>query len=506
MSLVTDDGVTDVNFARWLAQRAAEVPEFPAIKLGPNVLSYARLDDAVSRAVTDLDAAGVRAGDRVAIIMPNVLAFPIYYYAILRLGGVVVPMNPLLKAAEIGYVLHDAQVKVAVTLGALAEHPRAAAGRTGTTLIAPDDVTARLAELAPSRIHRARGEQDTAVILYTSGTTGSPKGAELTHRNITTNVRAVTQTLLPMGPGDVVFGGLPLFHSFGQTVGLNAAISAGACLTMMTRFDPTQALRIFAEDKVTIALGVPTMYVALLAASTEESVRGLPLRVAAAGGASLPLEVLKAVEARFGITLLEGYGLSETSPVASFNHPDRPTKPGTIGIPIRGCEFKLVDLDDHEVGIGEVGEICIRGENVMKGYLNRPEDTAYAMRGGWFHTGDLGTVDADGFYTIVDRLKDMIIRNGFNVYPREVEEVLYTHPAVLEAAVVGVPHPEHGEEIAAVVTLKEGRQATEAELIDYVRERVAAYKYPRIIKFGSLPKGPTGKILKRDISIDPDRS
>jgi long-chain acyl-CoA synthetase len=305
-----------------------------------------------------------------------------------------------------------------------------------------------------------------------------------------------------MGPGDVIFGGLPLFHSFGQTVGLNCAIYSGACLTLLPKFDGEAALKICADDRVTIFLGVPTMYMGLLAVPDRARFDTSRLRLAASGGASLPLEVLRGVEQAFGFQLLEGYGLSETSPVASFNHPDRPTKPGTVGTPIRGVEFDLRDLDDKPVADGEIGEIVIRGENVMKGYWNRPEATAEAIRDGWFHTGDLATRDADGFYTIVDRKKDMIIRNGFNVYPREVEEVLYSHPAVAEAAVFGVPDALHGEEIAALVKLKDGATVSEEELRSFVKEKIASYKYPRHIRFGELPKGPTGKILKREIKVD----
>jgi long-chain acyl-CoA synthetase len=247
---------------------------------------------------------------------------------------------------------------------------------------------------------------------------------------------------------------------------------------------------------------VPTMYMGLLAVKDKARFDTTALQVAASGGASLPVEVLHKVEQAFGITLLEGYGLSETSPVASFNHPDRPTKPGSVGIPIRGVEFALHDENDNDVAEGEIGEIVIRGENVMKGYWSRPEATDEAMRGGWFHSGDLARRDQDGFYFIVDRKKDMINRSGYNVYPREVEEILYAHPAVAEAAVFGVPDAMCGEEVAALVTLKEGASATEDELRDYVKGQIAAYKYPRIIRFGPIPKGPTGKILKREIKFE----
>jgi long-chain acyl-CoA synthetase len=280
-------------------------------------------------------------------------------------------------------------------------------------------------------------------------------------------------------------------------------MAGGACLTLLPKFDGEQALSIISRDRVTIFLGVPTMYMALLAVKEKERFDTASLKVAASGGASLPVEVLHGVEEAFGFRLLEGYGLSETSPVASFNHPDQPSKPGSVGTPIRRVEFELHDAEDRAVGNGEIGEIVIRGENVMKSYWNQPNATAEAMRGGWFHSGDLARRDEDGYYFIVDRKKDMINRGGYNVYPREVEEILYAHPAVAEAAVFGVPDAMYGEEVAALVTLKEGASATDAELRDYVKDQIAAYKYPRIIRFGPIPKGPTGKILKREIKFEP---
>jgi long-chain acyl-CoA synthetase len=494
----------NANIACWLADRAAADPTLPAIKQGESILTYAALDAASARFATVLTDHGVGAGDRVALIMPNVGYFPVAYYAILRLGAIVVPMNPLLKAGEIAFGWEDSGAKVAVVFPMFAEEATKAASATGTDVIltTPGEFDTLLAGTEPTAEVAQRGSSDTAVILYTSGTTGTPKGAELSHANLSSNVMTSLETLMPLAPGDVVFGGLPLFHSFGQTVGLNAAIAGGACLTLLPKFDGEAALEIVQRDRVTVFLGVPTMYMGLLAVKEPGRFDTSTLRVAASGGASLPVEVLRGVERTFGFLLLEGYGLSETSPIASFNHPDRPTKPGTIGTPIRGVEFELWDADGQPVDDGEIGEIVIRGENVMKGYWNRPDATAEAMRGGWFHSGDLATRDADGYYAVVDRLKDMIIRNGFNVYPREIEEVLYTHPDVAEAAVFGVPDPQHGEEIAALVTLREGGAVTEDELRDWVKERIAVYKYPRIIRFGPLPKGPTGKILKRAIKLD----
>jgi len=504
IAMTTTSETGSANIASWVTERASTDPDLPAIKQGEQILSYGDLEDASARFATMLRNHGVAPGDRVAMIMPNVAYFPIVYYAILRVGAIVVPMNPLLKAGEITYTWNDSGAKLAVVFPLFAEEAAKAASVTGTEVIVtvPGEWDAELARTEPTEFTAPGTAEDTAVILYTSGTTGQPKGAELTHDNLRSNVRTTIETLLPMRPGDVIFGGLPLFHSFGQTVGLNCAIAGGACLTLLPRFDGEQALSIIEKDRVTVFLGVPTMYMGLLAVPDKERFDTHALRVAASGGASLPVEVLHGVERTFGFTLLEGYGLSETSPVASFNHPDRPTKPGSIGIPIRGVEFDLRDENDEEVADGEIGEIVIRGENVMKGYWNKPEATADAMRGGWFYTGDLARRDEDGFYFIVDRKKDMINRGGYNVYPREVEEILYTHPAVAEAAVFGVPDAMYGEEVAALITLKDGASATEDELRDYVKEQIAAYKYPRMIRFGAIPKGPTGKILKREIKFE----
>jgi long-chain acyl-CoA synthetase len=503
--MTTTSSPASANIANKVSERAASDPELPAIKQGETILSYATLDAASARFATILSGQGVRPGDRVAMIMPNVVYFPIVYYAILRIGAIAVPMNPLLKAGEISFVWNDSGAKVAVVFPLFAEEAAKAASVTGTQVIitVAGEFDAELARTDPTEQVVEPTGDETAVILYTSGTTGQPKGAELTQANLSSNVRTTIETLLPMEPGDVIFGGLPLFHSFGQTVGLNAAIAGGACLTLLPKFDGEQALSMISDDRVTVFLGVPTMYTALLAVQNREQFDTSTLKVAASGGASLPVEVLHGVEQAFGFTLLEGYGLSETSPVAAFNHPDRPTKPGSIGTPIRGVEFGLRDEDDREVADGEIGEIVIRGENVMKGYWNRPAATAEAMRGGWFHSGDLARRDEDGYYFIVDRKKDMIIRKGYNVYPREVEEILYTHPAVAEAAVFGVPDAECGEEVAALVTLKEGASATDSELRDYVKGLIATYKYPRIVRFGPIPKGPTGKILKREIKFEP---
>jgi long-chain acyl-CoA synthetase len=302
----------------------------------------------------------------------------------------------------------------------------------------------------------------------------------------------------------VVMGCLPLFHVFGLTCGLNATIASGSTLTLLPRFDPGKALEIIQRDRVTIFEGVPTMYAAMLH-HTGERPDVSSLRLCVSGGAAMPVEVLRGFEEAFGCIILEGYGLSETSPVASFNHPDKVRKPGSIGTPIAGVEMRLIDVDGADVPPGEVGEIAIRGHNVMKGYWGRPDATAEAIQDGWFQTGDLARVDEDGYYYIVDRKKDLIIRGGYNVYPREIEEVLYEHPDVAEAAVIGIPHAELGEDVGAAVKLKPGGTATPADLRAFARERVAAYKYPRHIWIvDDLPKGPTGKILRREVQPPQD--
>jgi long-chain acyl-CoA synthetase len=339
------------------------------------------------------------------------------------------------------------------------------------------------------------------VILYTSGTTGPPKGAELTHANLDGNAEVVTRTLIQVGPGDVVLGALPLFHSFGQTAAMNASLRGGACLALLPRFDPAAALELMQSLGATVFLGVPTMYAAILNCPQSEESDLSSLRTCVSGGQSMPVELLRGFEERFGCKILEGYGLSETSPVACQNRPDRERKPGSIGIPIEGTEMKIVDEAGKQVETGEVGEILIKGPNVMKGYWRRPDATADAIKDGWLHSGDIGRTDEDGYFYVVDRIKDLIIRGGYNVFPREVEEVLYEHPDVLEAAVVGIPDPTHGEEIGAAVVLRSGAEVSADQLQQHVKSQLAAYKYPRRIWFlDELPKGPSGKILKREIT------
>ena len=493
-----------MNLASTLTESAARAPEAPAVRLGGAETSYGELDERSALLAALLREKGLEPGDRVGVMLPNVPEFPVAYYGVLRAGGIVVPMNVLLKRREIAFYLEDSGAKLLLAWHGFAEEARAGAQDAGAEAIEvePEAFAALLSEREPARDVAETNDDDTAVILYTSGTTGKPKGAELTHANLARNADVSRRTTCEVEAGDVVLGALPLFHSFGQTVAMNASIAAGACLALVPRFDPGEALATMQRDGVTHFYGVPTMFGALLHHPERESFDTSALRTCITGGASMPVEVLRGFEDAFGAKVMEGYGLSETSPVASSNHPHMERKPGSIGTPVEGVEMKVVDEDGEEVPQGEIGEIVIRGHNVMKGYWQRPDATAEAMRGGWFHSGDMARVDEDGYFFIVDRKKDLIIRGGYNVYPREVEEVLYEHPKIREAAVVGVPHDEWGEEIGAAVVLMEGEELSPEEVSAYVKERIAAYKYPRLVWFlDELPKGPTGKILKREIEV-----
>jgi long-chain acyl-CoA synthetase len=495
------------NLATLLIETAQRHGDRPAFRLDESVLTYAALDEASARVAGLLRERGVAPGDRVGIMVPNVPSFPVIYYGILRAGAVVVPMNVLLKGREVGFYVADPGVELL-----FAWHECSAAAQEGASeagaeaiVVGPGELERLLDAVEPAPAVAERAAGDTAVILYTSGTTGKPKGAELTHGNLRRNVEISAIGLTKLTEDDILLGALPLFHSFGQTCSMNSAVRAGASLDLMPRFDPTRALELMDRDGITVFQGVPTMYYALLNHPERERYDTSKLRLCVSGGAALPVEVLRGFEETFGATILEGYGLSETSPVASFNQLGRVRKPGSIGTPIEGVEMKVVDPDDNDLPPGEVGEIVIRGHNIMKGYWNRPDATAEAMRGGWFHSGDLARMDEDGYFFIVDRKKDMILRGGYNVYPREIEELLYEHPAVLEAAVIGLPDERLGEEIGAAIALKPGAEADADQLRDFVRERVAAYKYPRRIWFvDALPKTATGKILKREIAV-PDR-
>jgi long-chain acyl-CoA synthetase len=469
-------------------------------------LTYADLDDATARLAALMTAMGIEPGDRIGLMVPNVPEFGLVFYAALRRGAVVVPMNPLLKEREIAYYLGDSGARFLFAWHEVAEVAAIGAADAGAELVVVGTpaFAAAYGSHPPAGAVVTREPRDTAVILYTSGTTGRPKGAELTHAGLNRNQEIMARTLLQLTPDDVIMGCLPLFHVFGLTCGLNTAIANGAALALIPRFNPDKALAVIERDRVTVFEGVPTMYAAMLGTDPASRPDVTSLRVCVSGGAAMPVEVMRQFEDAFGCIVLEGYGLSETSPVASFNHPQAPRKPGSIGTPVEGVEIRLTGNDGEVVAAGEVGEIEIRGHNVMKAYWRKPDETAAALRDGWLATGDMARADEDGYLYIVDRKKDLIIRGGYNVYPREVEEVLYEHPDVAEAAVIGIPHQALGEEIGAAVVLKAGAAVSPAELSAYVKSRLAAYKYPRQVwLMDSLPKGPTGKILRREVKIPP---
>jgi len=512
-----------LNLSILLEDSARHHPDRAALVLGDQRLSYAQVDAAANQVANLLVERGIQPGDKVALSCPNLPYFPIVYYGILKAGAVVVPLNVLLKGREIAYHLNDSDAKAYFCFQGTAELPMATEGHAGFAqadgcehffVVTADPAAPSPIEGAETMVLRGRSsvfeavlrqETDPAVILYTSGTTGQAKGAELAHSNLLLNALTCNRLFRSVPGVDTHLVVLPLFHSFGSTVNLNAGFATASTLVLLPRFEAAAAVQLLQSESVTFFAGVPTMYWGLLnALSDGVDVQRIArtMRVAVSGGSSLPVEIIKQVKERFGVEILEGYGLSETSPVATFSDPNSEPRPGSIGVPIWGVEVKLIDEQWNTVpGVDEIGEIAIRGHNIMRGYYNRPEATAEVLRDGWFRTGDLGRRDKDGFYYIVDRAKDMIIRGGFNVYPREIEEVLMTHPAVSLAAVIGVPDPRHGEEIKAFVIRTAGDTTTEEELVAWSRDQMAAYKYPRIVAFAeTLPMTATGKLLKRALS------
>jgi long-chain acyl-CoA synthetase len=501
----------DFNLAVMLRESARRAPGKPAVILGETRISYLQLDALSDQVAARLTADGLTAGDRVGLQLPNIPQFVIAYFGILKAGGVVVPMNPLLKAPEIEFQLRDSGARALVTFDAFLDEAAKAAEvaevgslyvvtgsgepRTGLAfdaLLAGDPAGPQLAAVSPA---------DPAVIIYTSGTTGTPKGAVLSHFTLYMNAD-ISGRLFEFDERDVVIVALPLFHIFGLSSIMNICVRLGGTMSLVPRFDAAAVLEQIRRDRVTIFEGVPTMYVALLQAPDLDSYDLSSLRVAVSGGAPIPAEVIDSFERRFGVTILEGYGLSETSSTTTFNISAAERKVYSVGKPIWSVSVQIWDEQGRALPPGpeNVGEIVVRGPNVMTGYWGNPEATAQAFAGGWFHTGDLGYFDEDGFLFIVDRIKDLIIRGGYNVYPREVEEVIYAHPAVAEAAVIGVPDARLGEEVHAIVAVKPGQSLTEPELIEFVRQRMAAYKYPRTVEFrDTLPKGATGKILKKEL-------
>ncbi|MGY3572630.1 long-chain-fatty-acid--CoA ligase [Vibrio paucivorans] len=507
-----------INLATALQRSATCSPDKTAIICGDVELSYQKFNDISSKIASALIEQGVEKGDKVALSCFNIPYFPLVYFGILKAGACVVPLNVLLKSREIAYHLKDADAKFYFCFEGTSQLPMATeaieafkqvdsckqlciltADQTALEHQGFPTLSALIATAEPIAQAANTQSDDTAVILYTSGTTGLPKGAELTHSNMLTNA-LVSNDLMSATFDDVHIITLPLFHSFGQTVHMNAAVVSGATMVLVPQFTPDGVLSLIDKYKVTLFAGVPTMYIALLATQTEADISSL--RLAISGGASLNHQVIKEFEQRFNVAILEGYGLSETSPVASFNY-QHSRRPGSVGLPILGVEIQVVDLEGRPVAQGEKGEITIRGHNVMKGYLNRPEETEAAIRNGWFHTGDIGYFDEAGHLYIADRLKEMIIRGGFNVYPREIEETFMTHPDVAMVAVVGIPDEHYGEEIKAFVVLKPDAQIDSRQLQQWGQEQCAAHKYPRYVQvIDKLPMSATGKILKRELKSE----
>ena len=513
-----------LNVAANLQRTAKVFPTKIAVQFMDKAINYAQLNGAANQIANGLRAKGIGKGDKVVLACPNLPYFPMVYYAILKVGAVVVPINVLLKAPEIAYHIADSEAKAVFCFEGSPDLPLGQEGWKGFQdagtcknffMITADPTKpaaiegvptlgSLMAGQSPAGDYELTSETDTAVILYTSGTTGKPKGAELSHSNISMNL-SLSNVLLKADGNDVHLITLPLFHSFGQVVQMNSAIQAGATMVLLARFDPDAAFSLMEKHNVTVFAGVPTMYIAMLnlpGAAERYDMEKIAknLRASASGGAAMPVEVMRAFEAKFGVAIQEGFGLSETSPVATFSFLDNDRVPGSVGRPLWGVDVRCVDDNGQDVPTGETGEIVIRGHNVMKGYYNRPEATAEAIRNGWFHSGDIGKFDENGNLFIVDRLKDMIIRGGFNIYPRELEEVLMGHPAVAQVAVIGVPHDVHGEEVKAVITLKPGQETTVEAIGEWCKERMASYKYPRIIEIRqALPMTATGKILKREL-------
>ncbi|MFC9154674.1 long-chain fatty acid--CoA ligase [Streptomyces bauhiniae] len=516
------------NLAALLEGSAAKHPRRTAIVIGDTRLSYAEVNGAANQVADLLVSRGIRPGDKVALMLPNLPQFTIIYNGILKAGAVVVPLNVLLKAREVAYHLDDSDAVALFAFEGSPELPvgkeaydgfRGAAGAreffvvtadpaAASPLVGTETFGAAVANRSLDFETVRTDEDDTAVILYTSGTTGRPKGAELRHRNMRDNALTGTELFdADEHRPDTYLCVLPLFHSFGQTVIQNGAAAYAGTVVMLPRFTPEAALAAMLKESVTFFAGVPTMYWALLGSldgTVDVAALAEHLRMAVAGGSALPVEIHRDFERRFGIVISEGYGLSETSPIAAFKPLGAPARPGSIGTRISGTELRLVNPSswrEMEWTPDAIGEIAIRGHNVFKGYYNRPEATAEVLGDdGWFRTGDLARRDEEGWYYIVDRAKDLVIRGGFNVYPREIEEVLLTHPAVSLAAVIGVPHSRHGEEIKALVVLEKGAGITAEDLVAWSRKQMAAYKYPRIVEIvASLPMTATGKILKREL-------
>ncbi|MBP8129138.1 MAG: long-chain fatty acid--CoA ligase [Candidatus Hydrogenedentes bacterium] len=505
-----------LNLASFLDVTARKYPDTNAVILDDRKMTYAEVVSAVKRVANVLRAKGVGPGDKVAMMIANTPHFPIIYYGILQAGAVVVPVNVLYQHHEIEHYLRDSQAKVFFAFKLFQEEATKAftavdSCRDLVIVSSMEDMEApavgenfmhlMISADTEFEVHQTMPD-DTAVLLYTSGTTGAPKGAELTHFNLFFNAYYASKEIVKVTPGDVALAVLPLFHSFGQTCIMNASFLSGATVSMLPRFETEKAMQVIQRDHIKLVAMVPTMYFFILNQQNWQDYDFSSVKMAVSGGAALPEEVHRRFRERYGITILEGYGLSETSPVVSFTLEGEEVRVGSIGKPIWGVDMRCMRDDGSFCETDEVGEIVVRGHNVMKSYFNRPEATREAVVNGWFHTGDMGRFDKDGYFYIVDRKKDLIIRGGMNIYPREIEEVLYAHPKVLEAAVVGIPDELRGEEVKIYVSAREGQTLTPDEVVQYIKEKMAKYKWPKEVEvLPELPKGPTGKILKRELKV-----
>jgi long-chain acyl-CoA synthetase len=499
-----------VNLPTLLENTAARRPSHPAVRFQDQTVTFAELNRRVESLAAGLSAAGLEPGDVCVLMMPNSIHWVTVYYALAKLGSVVLPINFLYRVGELQHIFRDSGARAFIGHAAYLEEARKVmAGLPAMDIRVVDagpadgfmPLESLFVEHAAFSTYPVQ-DDDPLAMIYTSGTTGLPKGAVLTHRNLASNAMTVAD-MRHTEPQDVVLGVLPFFHIYGQTSTLNASIYLGLTVRLWGHFEAQEVFAAIEEERSSILIAVPTVFNRLAEMAAVNPPKRSSLRFCVSGGASLPVEVLRRFESLFQTTIYEGYGLTECSPVCVENPYGRPTRPGSIGVPIPGFEARVVDEGDRDVGRGEVGELIIRGPGVMKGYLHQPEATRETLRGGWLHTGDLARQDTDGYIYIVDRKKDLVIRGGYNIYPREVEEVLYSHPAVSEAAVLGIPHPDLGEEVAAIVVLRPGTDATPEEVRAFVKERLAPYKVPRLVKMvQELPKSATGKILKRAISQD----